>query len=278
MGREQPKRRHRLRLPLQHERLDRLRVHRALHELVRRLSDQHLARRRRLLEPRRHVHRIPGHQPLRRARHHLTGVHADPALNAERRQRIAHLDRRPTGAERVVLMHLRHPEHRHHRVTDELLHRPAVRLDDPAHPLEVAAQQGPQRLRVSLLAKRRRADQVTEQHRHRLAHLTGRRTSNERRSTRHAEPRLVGVLVTATRADQHQPRLEHPQTNSYTQHHSPGASVLPPRARSRRANTITCDSVSCRPAPRRRTMAAGRHPKNCWSGMSLYFPHSRHFL
>ena len=163
-GREEPKRRHRLRLPLEIQRINRYRVYRALHELVRRLSDQHLARRSRLLEARCDVDRVAGYQPLRRAGHHLTGVHTDPALDAQRRQCLPHLDRRPAGPQRVVLVHHRHTEHRQHRITDELLHRPAMRLDDPAHPLEIAAQQCPQRLRVSLFAKRRRADQVTEQH------------------------------------------------------------------------------------------------------------------
>ena len=65
----------------------------------------------------------------------------------------------------------RHPEDRHHRVADELLHRPAVRLDDRLHPLEVARQQRPQRLGIRRLPQRGRADHVAEQHRHRLPHL-----------------------------------------------------------------------------------------------------------
>ena len=142
-----------------------------VHERMRRLADQHLARRRRLLEPRRHVHRVPGRQPLRRARHHLAGVHADPAADPELRQRVPHLHRRPARPQRVVLVRRGDPEHRHHRVADELLHRAAVRLDDRLHPLEVAGQQRPQRLRIRRLAQRRRAGHVAEQHRHRLAHL-----------------------------------------------------------------------------------------------------------
>ena len=78
-------------------------------------------------------------------------------------QRVAHLDRRPHRAQRVVLVHDRHAEHGHHRVADELLDRAAVALDDRLHPLEVAGEQRPQRLRVGRLAERRRA--VTSQKR-----------------------------------------------------------------------------------------------------------------
>ena len=53
-------------------------------------------------------------------------------------------------------MYCRHPEHGHHRVTDELLHRPAVTLHNPLHPLEIPSQQHPQRLRICLLSQRRR--------------------------------------------------------------------------------------------------------------------------
>ena len=69
-------------------------------------------------------------------------------VDAELGQRVAHLDRRAARPQRVVLVHDRNAEDRHHRVADELLHRAAVRLDDPLHPLEVARQQRPQRLRV----------------------------------------------------------------------------------------------------------------------------------
>ena len=63
------------------------------------------------------------------------------ACTPELGQRVAHLDRRAAGAQRVVLVHLRDAEHGHDRVADELLDRPAVRLDDPLHALEVAGEQ-----------------------------------------------------------------------------------------------------------------------------------------
>ena len=76
-------------------------------------------------------------------------------LDPELRQRVPHLHRRPARPQRVVLVHDRHAEHRHHRVADELLHRAAVRLDDRLHPLEVAGQQRPQRLRIRLTPRAR---------------------------------------------------------------------------------------------------------------------------
>ena len=88
---------------------------------------------------------------------------------------LAHLDGRPQRAQRVVLVHDRHAEDRHHRIADELLDRAAVALDDLLHLLEVAGQERPQRLRVEPLAQRGRAGDVAEQHRHRLALLALRR-------------------------------------------------------------------------------------------------------
>ena len=128
---EQPERRHRLALPLQRQRLDRLHVDRVPDQRTRRLRDQHLPRRRRLLQPGRHVERITGRQPLLRPGHHLTRVHPDPPLDPQPRERLPHLHRRPARPQRVVLVHDRHPEHRHHRITDELLHRTAVRSTIP---------------------------------------------------------------------------------------------------------------------------------------------------
>ena len=117
----------RLGLALQLERLDRLDLGRVADERERRLPDQHLARLRRLLQPRRHVDRIAGRQPLLRPGHHLARHDADPPLQPELRQRVPHLDRRAHRAQRVVLVHYRHAEHGHHRVADELLHLPPCR-------------------------------------------------------------------------------------------------------------------------------------------------------
>jgi hypothetical protein len=143
-------------------------------------TDQHLSRLSGLLQTRRNVHRVAGREPLLGAGQHLAGVDADPALDAQLRHRVAHLDRGPARTERVVLVRHRHAEDRHHRVADELLHRAAVRLDDPLHPLEVARQHRLQRLRIHRLPERGRANDVAEKHGHHLA----------------------------VRADRHEPRLE----------------------------------------------------------------------
>ena len=125
---EQPERRHRLRLPLQLERLQLLDRDRVPHQRPRRLAEQDLARRRRLLQPRRHVDRIAGHERL------VALVTTSPVFTPIRaselaapRQRLPASPPPPARPHRVVLVHHRHPEHRHHRVADELLHRPAVR-------------------------------------------------------------------------------------------------------------------------------------------------------
>src|SRR5207247_6181086 len=57
----------------------------------------------------------------------------------------------------IVVVAERQPEHRHDRVADDLLDRPAVRLEDRAHDREVAVQDLAQRLRVEPLAEGRRA-------------------------------------------------------------------------------------------------------------------------
>ena len=145
-----------------------------------------------------------------RPRHHLAGHDADPPLQAQLGQRVAHLDRRPHRAQRVVLVQHRHAEHGHHRVADELLHAAAVPLHDRLHPLEVAREQRTQPLGIERLAERRRA-------------RSGRRTApspscaapasragaaGEREAALLAELGALAVLVPTTRADQHEPTLE----------------------------------------------------------------------
>ena len=205
--RDEPERRHRLRLPLQLQRRHRLDLDHLTHQLQRRRTDQHLTGLRRLLQPRSHVHRVPRSQPLLRPRHHLAGVHTDPAPNREFRQRIAHLDRRPAGPQRVVLMRRRHPEDRHHGIADELLHRAAVGLDDCLHPLEVAGEQDPQCLGIRLLAQCSRADQVAEENGDGLP-LLPRGRLTESGAAVVAEARSGRVLTAATGAHGHTSKLE----------------------------------------------------------------------
>ena len=53
-------------------------------------------------------------------------------LGIQADQGLAEVGRRPRGAERVVLVHLRHAEDGHRRVADELLDRAAVAFDRSA--------------------------------------------------------------------------------------------------------------------------------------------------
>src|SRR4029079_6600835 len=83
-------------------------------------------------------------------------------------------DRGPDRAQRVVLAHQRYAEHGHHLVADELLDRAAVALDHTDAELEEVGHDAPQRLGVESLGESGGRDNVTEQHRHRLARLQGR--------------------------------------------------------------------------------------------------------
>ena len=125
--------------------------------------------------------------------------------SSELGQGLAHLDRRPAGAQGIVLVRDRNPEHGHHRVADELLHRAAVALDDRLHPLEVAGKQRPDRLRVGRLPERRRADDVAEEDGHDLALL--RRPCDRRCPALGAELEGLGGLVAANGTSGHRPSL-----------------------------------------------------------------------
>jgi hypothetical protein len=103
---------------------------------------------RRLLEPGGDVDRVAGRQSLLRSGYHLTGVDADAGLHAELGQGVTHLRRSANGAQGVVLVHLGDAEDGHDRIADELFHRAAVGFDDRLHSLEVAGEEGAQRLRV----------------------------------------------------------------------------------------------------------------------------------
>ena len=104
----------RRRLALQLERLHRLDDDRVADERPRLGADQDLARLRRLLEPRGHVDRVAGREPLLRARHDLAGVDADPQLErrpvvaqealVEAAEPVAQLGGRAHGPQRVVLV------------------------------------------------------------------------------------------------------------------------------------------------------------------------------
>jgi hypothetical protein len=69
---------------------------------------------------------------------------------------------------------VRNPEHRHHRIANELLHRSTVALNDRPQLLEIAAHHTVQRLRIKLLTQGRRARYVAEKRCDNLARLSPR--------------------------------------------------------------------------------------------------------
>ena len=190
-------------LALQLERLDRLGLDRVTRRGPASLAEQDLAGLRGLLQAGGDVDRVAGGEPLLRSGDDLAGVHADASLDAELGQRVAHLDRGSAGAEGVVLVYLRDAEDGHDRVADELLDRPAVRLDDGLHALEVAGQHSAERLRVGRLAERGRAGDVAEEDGDGLALLARGRRGLERRSAGVAEAGALGILLPAARTRGH---------------------------------------------------------------------------
>jgi hypothetical protein len=113
--------RDRLALPVRLDGSDGFGAHRIANQAERRVPEQDLTRRRRLLEARSRVDCVPGRECLALARDYLTGVdagsrldlHAEVALElvVQAGKRVAHLGGRPHGPERVVLVQRRDPEH-----------------------------------------------------------------------------------------------------------------------------------------------------------------------
>jgi hypothetical protein len=206
----------RLGLPLELERGGSLEPKRVAGGQVRPRPDQCGAGLGRLLQPGGDVDRIPGDETLiARAggrREHLPGVDPDPDLKrhpvpvgelgvevVEPRQ---HVERRPQRPFGVVLPHHREAEHGHHRVSDELLHGPAPRLDDGGHGGEVGGERRLQPFGIQPLAERGRAGDVGEQDGGEPALLADRLGGKRRRTVR-TEPKRVGTLGAARGADQH---------------------------------------------------------------------------
>ena len=138
--RQDPEGRNRFGLAFQHERLEHLDLDRAVHQIERGLTDQHLICRSGLLQPRGDVHGIAGSQAFLGTRDDFARVDADPPLDAESGEGRSHLERGTGRPEGVVLVCGRHAEDRHHGVADELLDGAAVAFDDQLHPFEVAGE------------------------------------------------------------------------------------------------------------------------------------------
>ena len=188
-------------LPLGVNRRCRLGVHDVGHRRVGRGTDQHLAGRRSLLEPSCDVDSVSGRELLvgcAAAHDHLARVDAgaggDPdavlaaKLVVEPLERVADLGRRANGAERIVLVHDRHPEDRQHRVADELLDGAAVPLENALHDVEVPPHHPAQELGVEPLPERGRLGHVCEEDGDDLPRLGRDASGREARAAACAEP------------------------------------------------------------------------------------------
>jgi hypothetical protein len=135
-----------------------------------RLAHQHGPRRCRRLEAAGGVDEVTGHHPLVERADRDRGLAGQDAcasldLRAQRVDGAEELEAGPDGALGIVLVARRGAPDRHHRVADELLHRPAVALDHLAGQVEVARQELADLLRVARLGKRGEADDVREEDR-----------------------------------------------------------------------------------------------------------------
>ena len=139
-------------------------------ELLDRRSEHDLARLRRLLEARRRVDReTGGERRLGLIREDLARLDSDPDLEAELADALDDPERGADGALRVVLVGERNPECRHHGVPGELLHDAAVRRDAVRDLVEEAVQARADDLRVGARDELRRADEIDEKDRGKLA-------------------------------------------------------------------------------------------------------------
>ena len=216
-------RRNRFGFALQFERLDGRDLDGILDQPVRDLPDHDLSRRGRLLEACGHVDGVSGHETLSGRRisgDHLARVHPDPDLDpdtvialqfgVQRLERFAHAARRPNRADRIVLVRARDTEDRHHRITDEFLHRAAVGVDHELHLVEEATHHATEGLRIQTLSECGRTGDVGEQDRHDLAHLGGTLfRSNQRRGALLTEPCAIRVLFAACSTRAHGAMVGH---------------------------------------------------------------------
>ena len=137
-------------------------------------ADEHLARRRCLLEPRRDVHGVAGRERASFAGppdHDVPGVHPNPqreAVAEEALQALEHPQRRLQCPLRVVLLGGRRAEDRDDGVADELLHRPAAERDLGFHGVVELLQEISRVLGIEFVAERGGADEIGEQKRRQL--------------------------------------------------------------------------------------------------------------
>ena len=103
------------------------------------------------------------------------------------------------GPQRVVLVHVGQPEHRHHGVADELLGPAAQRLQLAGRGVEEAAEHVAGALRVQPLGQAGRVHQVGEQDRDHLPLLRPEQRPDRRPAVR-TEASAVGQRATTDRA------------------------------------------------------------------------------
>ena len=179
-----PEDRKRLRLAFHRSRLQRFVLEHPLRLPVCLLRHRHPVHRGDALQPGRGIHDVAGDDAFTKLRpgaerdHPLACVHADPNLQTQTRvglvevvDRLQNPQARPDRPLRVVLVRHRRTEDRHHRIADELLHRPAEPLDLLPEPSVIGAQPRPHVLRVDRFRGGRKPDEVAEQHRDNLALL-----------------------------------------------------------------------------------------------------------
>lgn len=200
---------HGRRLPLQSQRLELLVPDRFSDQNVRSLAEQDLSLVRRLLQARGDVDGVAGDERLARAGDDLPGVDTDPNSETERSDSLSYLVRSPHGAQGIVLVGPRDPEHTHGGIAYELLDPAAVPLEDRAGLRVAAAHQLAQELGVCAVAERGRAYEVAEENGNDLADR--RRLGGERRGAGVAEARPFRVLLTALGAAPHD---EEPRTGA----------------------------------------------------------------
>jgi hypothetical protein len=177
-----------------------------------------LARRRRLLEAGGDVDGIAGDEglpgrgiaadDLARVQANAEGdgrAEATAQMLVQPCEAILHLERRPAGAESIVLVRLRNAEDGDDGIADELLHRAAVALERPAHLVEVGEHELPDRLGIDALAHRRRAGHVAEEQRGELTPLGS--GGGEGGAAEATVEKPLGALGVAGRANRHASRV-----------------------------------------------------------------------
>lgn len=170
-----PPQRHRRGFPFHRHRRQLLVLHHRAGRPPRDLPHHHSVGRGGRLQPGGGIDHIPGHHRLTTLRpgadghHRLAGVYRRPRRQALFGDQVDHPQRRPHRPLRIILMSYRRPEHGHHRIPDELLHRPAVPLQLVADQLVVRLQHLLHVLRVCRLRESRRPHQIDKENRNDLA-------------------------------------------------------------------------------------------------------------